>query len=236
MTIEKRVDIEVHCPSCKKVGHILVDEDTIKNSAGGVCAVKVSEELVCKHSFIVYVDRNFTVRDYFICDFVIELPNKKKGLITTKSTVDKDFITKIVNDIKKRRDPAKEFYSFLSILITEVMGSENLFLAGSQIGEYLWNKRREPLIKLGASFITNPQLILKSEIAPIFQKIAKVEKLNSDYKIIIIHESIVPQFMVGLSQGIIDAISNYMNNQGKIVLEYLMSEETVSLTLKEAEI
>jgi hypothetical protein len=60
--------------------------------------------------------------------------------------------------------------------------------------------------------------------------------LSSDNRTIVIKESISPQFFIGLAQGIIDAIYNYMNKQGNIVLEYTMSGQTVFLTLKEVNI
>ena len=224
------IKITLKC-SCGEIIDYEFDAENIKREFGrlGVVPILVSHK---DHFITAYVDRNLKVRSI---ERVILVRDDKSSVIV-KSTIDKDSIIKIVDDIKRKRDPSKEFYSFLSLLIAEVKDPENLFLAGRQIGLYLWNKKREPLIKLGASFLTDPTLLLNNEITPIYQKIAKVEKLNSDNKTIVIKESISPQFIIGVAQGIIDAISNYMNKQGNIMLEYNMSGETVFLTLKESEI
>ncbi|MHA1294610.1 MAG: hypothetical protein ACTSQJ_18370, partial [Promethearchaeota archaeon] len=68
------VKLKIHCPSCNKKGIIEVSEDLVKNIERGLIAVNVAENIVCEHSFIAYVDKNLVVRDYFIADFQIELP------------------------------------------------------------------------------------------------------------------------------------------------------------------
>ena len=68
------VSVEVFCPECSRSGTIEVSEETIKNNARGVAAVNVIQDIVCKHSFVVYIDKNLAVRDCFITDFTIELP------------------------------------------------------------------------------------------------------------------------------------------------------------------
>jgi len=66
--------IEVRCPICSKKGKMEVSEDLIKQTTRGLIAINVTENLVCEHSFIAYVDKNLAVRDYFIPDFQITLP------------------------------------------------------------------------------------------------------------------------------------------------------------------
>jgi len=68
------VSVEVFCPGCSKMGIIEVDEETIKQNTRGVAAINVLQDIVCKHSFVVYIDKNLAVRDCFITDFTIELP------------------------------------------------------------------------------------------------------------------------------------------------------------------
>ena len=69
--------VEVRCPACKKVGAIEVEENIVKSSPRGVTAVNVAEYLICEHSFIAYIDKNFVVRDCFISDFTVQLPQIK---------------------------------------------------------------------------------------------------------------------------------------------------------------
>ena len=68
---------------------------------------------------------------------------------------------------------------FISQLLSKVTDPENLFLAGRQIGKYIWMKRREPILKMGASFQISAELLLKNEIMPSFEKIGKVEYVIS---------------------------------------------------------
>jgi hypothetical protein len=67
--------IEVRCPSCTGIGFIEVSEDEVGKAKRGVFAVNVSEGIVCEHSFVAYIDKNFIVRDTFITDFQLELPD-----------------------------------------------------------------------------------------------------------------------------------------------------------------
>ena len=69
--------VEVRCPACGKGGVIQVEENIVKNSPRGVTAVNVADYLICEHSFIAYIDKNFVVRDCFISDFTVQLPEIK---------------------------------------------------------------------------------------------------------------------------------------------------------------
>ena len=66
--------LEVRCPSCSSSGYIEVSEEEVQKAARGVFAVNVSEGIACEHSFVAYIDKNLTVRDTFIADFQLELP------------------------------------------------------------------------------------------------------------------------------------------------------------------
>ena len=74
MSSHKTVEIEIHCPVCNKIGKINVDEYPITQSKKGLCAINVSEDLVCQHSFVAYIDRNLSIRDCFVCDFRVNIP------------------------------------------------------------------------------------------------------------------------------------------------------------------
>jgi len=78
--------IEVRCPSCAGRGFIEVSEDEVEKAKRGVFAVNVSEGFICEHSFVAYIDKNFTVRDTFMTDFQLELPE----IIPKKSIEPKD--------------------------------------------------------------------------------------------------------------------------------------------------
>ncbi|GAG34301.1 unnamed protein product, partial [marine sediment metagenome] len=67
--------IQITCPSCKKKGNIEISDDAIKNVSRGLLAINVASNIICDHSFITYVDKNLSIRDYFIADFQIEIPD-----------------------------------------------------------------------------------------------------------------------------------------------------------------
>jgi hypothetical protein len=78
--------IEVRCPSCSSRGFIEVSEEEIEKAKRGVFAVNLAEGIICEHSFVAYIDKNFMVRDTFMADFQLELPE----IIPEKSIEPKD--------------------------------------------------------------------------------------------------------------------------------------------------
>ncbi|TFG24723.1 MAG: hypothetical protein EU529_03250 [Promethearchaeota archaeon] len=67
--------VKIRCPSCSANGEIEISEDYLKNVSKGLLAINIPEGTICEHTFIAYVDRNLKVRDYFIADFKIDLPD-----------------------------------------------------------------------------------------------------------------------------------------------------------------
>lgn len=65
--------IEVRCPACSKRGMLEVSEEDVKKAAKGLFAVNI-DKIFCSHSFVAYVDKNFSIRDCYITDFQIGLP------------------------------------------------------------------------------------------------------------------------------------------------------------------
>ncbi|MFX1393175.1 MAG: hypothetical protein ACFFAH_06315 [Promethearchaeota archaeon] len=87
--------IQVKCPSCSQIGDVDVSEDNIKTSTRGILAISVNN--ICSHSFIIYIDRNFHIRDYFIVDFSItlpkiDIPRKEDILFPLKDTIDLELV------------------------------------------------------------------------------------------------------------------------------------------------
>lgn len=84
--------INITCPSCKRKGTLEVSDELIKSNVSGLLGVNVMN-YGCNHSFIVYIDKNFTVRDYFIADFQIEIPESpKENIIKDASLPDKNIL------------------------------------------------------------------------------------------------------------------------------------------------
>lgn len=66
--------VRIVCPSCKEQGKIDVSLDVLKGATKGLLAINISPDIICPHSFVAYVDKNLKIRDYFMADFKIELP------------------------------------------------------------------------------------------------------------------------------------------------------------------
>ena len=77
-------EVQIKCPTCGNNGEINVSEELLKSISRGLLAINV-QKTICEHSFIVYIDKNLTIRDYFIADYHLELPE----LITSKPETEK---------------------------------------------------------------------------------------------------------------------------------------------------
>jgi len=66
--------IELRCPECSNIGNIEVDENIILNNERGITSIDIEPSTVCEHSFVVYIDTNFAMRDCFLTDYRINLP------------------------------------------------------------------------------------------------------------------------------------------------------------------
>ncbi len=86
------IKVEIRCPQCSRKGKLEVEENLIKQNERGISAINVAEDLICKHSFIAYIDKNFNVRDCVITDFTIKLPQIEVEQITVDKIPDKDTI------------------------------------------------------------------------------------------------------------------------------------------------
>jgi hypothetical protein len=72
-------------------GKIEISDESIKNVSRGLLAINVTPDIICEHTFIAYVDKNLAVRDYFIADFQIEIPELSDiKLKEAKEIIEKD--------------------------------------------------------------------------------------------------------------------------------------------------
>jgi len=221
--------IRLKCSCGENITYFLDPEDLASEfQTKGVVAILIPHT---DHFITVYVDKNYTVRGM---ERVV-LVRDQNSSVVVKSSKNID-VDQIVGDLINKNDPSKRFIKFLSQVVDVIKAPEDLFVAGRKVGSYCWGKRRDPIIKMGANFTIDPELILKNEIVPIFDKIVKIEKIKGDNNSVMLKESISPQFIVGATQGILDAIQDYMKDSAmNIQIEFTMTGTTIFLTLKEAE-
>ena len=84
--------IEIRCPTCGKKGQIDLSEDFIEKISRGIIAINLGEKQICPHSFVAYIDKNLHVRDYFVTDFQIELPEMETEKLKEREVPDSDVV------------------------------------------------------------------------------------------------------------------------------------------------
>jgi len=62
--------VAIHCPTCENVRSLSIPI-SIGPTSGGICSVFISKNLVCEHSFKVYVDINHGIRGYEPVDYSV---------------------------------------------------------------------------------------------------------------------------------------------------------------------
>lgn len=94
-----KMQIRIICPTCKTEGNIEISPEIMKNASRGLVAINIAPGIICPHTFFAYVDKNFQVRDYFVADFHVELPEitamekvKSTTNIPKKEIIDIDLI------------------------------------------------------------------------------------------------------------------------------------------------
>ncbi|MFX1275282.1 MAG: hypothetical protein ACFFBP_18690 [Promethearchaeota archaeon] len=71
---DQSVAIKVRCPVCIASGQINIEKNKVTENERGITAVNITENTICEHSFITYIDNNLDIRDCYVCDFKIMLP------------------------------------------------------------------------------------------------------------------------------------------------------------------
>lgn len=82
--------IEIRCPACSIRGYIEIEGTILDNKMDrGIMSVNLGTNQICEHTFVAYIDNNLEVRDCFITDFQIELPELPQ--IETEKVEEKEF-------------------------------------------------------------------------------------------------------------------------------------------------
>ncbi|MFX1393649.1 MAG: hypothetical protein ACFFAH_08745 [Promethearchaeota archaeon] len=106
------ISVQINCPSCKEKGNINVSEEILKNNSRGIVAVNIGKGMICEHSFITYLDKNLAVRDYFIVDFNVAIPE-----MALPKKIDKPILSTDIFDI----DLIK--YNITGMILTYILKS-----------------------------------------------------------------------------------------------------------------
>jgi hypothetical protein len=194
--------LEIRCPSCSARGHIDISEEALKNVSKGLLAVNIAVGMVCEHSFVAYVDKNMQIRDYFIADFQIQIPEAnsskkaKKKVIPETESLDIDLIRINIPALLIAHVIRASFYGKKIIVISDqdflynhisnffkFISRESFVIDLSFISdeEYKKNKKnyKDLLILEGIKIVRDPDKVISTRKLDLEKSIA--EKFLSEY-------------------------------------------------------
>ncbi len=215
--------------TCGEKFNYEIDPTNIEPELGerGIAPILVSHG---DHFITLYVDRNYSVRSVekvLLATGRTETVHASTGGMSPQAIKDKAI------QLMKEVDPEKNHIAFFSKVASIFRTSDELFAAGRYTGYELWVRKRQALLKLGAHFKLDPDLVISNELKPIFDKLGKTKYLKKE-QTLAVQEVISPQFLLGIAQGILDAIHAHVENRDMIIeIEHNILERTLFLRLKQ---
>lgn len=223
--------IKITCPSCKNKGNIEISTENLKNISRGLLAVNVAANTICNHSFIVYLDKNLSIRDYFIADFQLEIPDiapledievkeviskDKLNLDAIKLNLSANLITHVLKSIFSNKKIA--IITDLSFLKDHILnffkqlieGSFDAYISVISDDDYKSNKKnyKEHIVLDGKNIIRDDEKIINP-------KKLKVEK------------QMVSNFFMEL-----DPITSYVGLKNEIRKAFRLSQSIIDFSSK----
>lgn len=179
------------------------------------------------HFVTVYVDKNHDVRSVERVILVEE--DRAPVRISDESNIEE--AKQIAMDLAKEVNPNKEYSKYISLLFDRIKNPEALFVAGEVIGHQMWMQWREGILKMGARYSTSMDLIIKSELTPILDRAGKTEQLSNTS--IRVSECAGPQFVIGVAQGVLNAVSEVTAEKITMKFAYQIQGNSITLTMIE---
>lgn len=248
--------VQLRCPECEKNGYIEVSKQELKNVSRGLLAVNISEEIICKHSFVAYLDKNLNVRDCFIADFHIEIPEMVSTEAVEAEEISK--ADKIDLVLIKLNMPA----SLIAYLLKGILLGQKILILNDQ--NYLYDHIREFINYITQnSFNTNFKIIPReeyinnkkqyknyiilerNEIVNDKEEVLSEKKLNVERTVVekFLAETdersslIVLKNEIQKAYTLADKIIEFINNfkgkeiQSKKIIDYLSKEENIDIKI-----
>jgi len=107
----------IQCPICHKSGQIEVSKKEIESSPTGLTTIEINEK-ICEHRFLIYVDKNFQMRESEKIDFVIS----PEIVFETPLRKEKSFDTDEMHLIKLYLYPLTLSYILKSLFYNQKIG------------------------------------------------------------------------------------------------------------------
>lgn len=164
--------VRIRCPQCKKNGSIKVNPNITERADKGVVAVNIAEGVLCEHSMIAYIDRHYMVRDSFICDFSIKIPDLEINL--GDSDKDLEDIVSTLYHIKMYLLPS----DLIGILDAMFSNKKRIYIVENEFLISLFNRFLEYIMK--DSFNSRIEIISRKNYQKAKKDYKKRLVINSD--------------------------------------------------------
>ena len=226
--------LHVICPECSKKGDIEVSLDALKNISKGLLAINIPQDTVCSHSFIIYVDRNLKIRDYFMADFQLELPEiipsesvKAIGLTEEKLTdlsivkinLSATLLTYIIKSILLKKEiliiSSENFINPLILDLFRIITKDNFKFSISFISKEEYGERSEEfndyMVFEGSNIINNANNSLNPKKLKVEKNIIHnfLSEIDINSSIIMLKNELHKAYM--LSNSIVEIVQNTKN-------------------------
>lgn len=220
-------------------------------------AINVSADIVCEHSFIAYIDRNLEVRDCFIADFQIELPElgstevaepeeefitDKIDLTIIKLNFSASLLAYLLKSIFLKKDiiilsDQKFLYShmtnFIDYISSDLKDEVNLKIIPRET--YLENKKdyKEFVVLENNTVIQNEESILEGSDLNVERTIVQrfLSEFDEKSSIIILKNEIQKGFT--LAETLVEYVENFTGEeiQSKDLIDYLSEERDIKVKI-----
>ncbi len=247
--------LEVRCPSCSGRGQIEVSEEAVEKAARGVFAVNVMEGVVCEHSFVAYIDKNLAVRDTFIADFQLELPDIVPEQVITpdvseqldsidvgliKLNLPAALLTHVIRAIFYKKQiylifdqsyMVDQVYRFIKYITLNSFETDILVISGEQ---YDMKNFQDALILQGNQIIKDSDNILNPKTLGIERSLVRKFLAEYEPKPSLIYLQNGLQKAYDLSRTIVEIVKNLKKKEkiySKDVIETISSNHYVSIQL-----
>ncbi len=123
----KNIEVQVECPTCSSRKILQLPVEIIQKTSG-ITTISVPIDLVCMHSFQVFIDKQYKIRGYQKIDFDFIQMEMYSDFLT--DSVEKEYIPQITqhSSFSKMVDKLREF-----VQITGISGCALLEMGGHVI-------------------------------------------------------------------------------------------------------
>jgi mannitol/fructose-specific phosphotransferase system IIA component len=97
--------IILQCPICQQKKFLSIPEAVMEKRnqiEKGIVCIEIPRNITCDHSYAIYLDTNFAIRDYTTIDHIQELNRKKIVHFQEIDDLLKNLNTDLVRDILNR--------------------------------------------------------------------------------------------------------------------------------------